>query len=79
MNILTDVTKLTTLTSLTLLFHTSLEAFSVFYVVLQLPTKYSCGSLRIKETPLLGRNEDSLLNNRVYLQLLHAHADKKMP
>jgi hypothetical protein len=79
MTILTDVTKLTTLTSLTLFFHTCLEAFSVFHVVLQFPTKYSCVSLRINEMPLLVPNEDSLLNNRVYLQLMHAHADNKMP
>jgi hypothetical protein len=44
MNILTDVIKLTTLTPLTQLFHTGLEAFSVFHVVLKFPTRYSCGS-----------------------------------
>ena len=70
-----DVTKLITLTSLTVLFHTGLEAFSVFYVVLNIPTKYLCESLRIEEMPPLVLNEDRLLNNRVYLQLWHAHAD----
>jgi len=75
MAVLTDVTKLTTLTSLTLLFHTRLEAISVFYVVLNIPTKYLCGSLRTVEMPPLVRNEDRLLINRVYLQFWHAHAD----
>jgi hypothetical protein len=75
MAVLTDVTKLTTLTSLTLLFHTGLEAFSVFHVVLNIPTKYLCGYLRTVEMPPLVRNEDRLLINRVYPQLLHAYAD----
>ena len=72
---LTDVTKLTILTSLTLLFHAGLEVLPVFHVVLKFPTKYSCGSLIIKQMPPLFRNEDCLLNNHVFLQLWHAHAD----
>jgi hypothetical protein len=43
--------------------------------VLNFPTKYSCGSLIIEEMPPLFRIEDYLVNNRVYLQLWHAHAE----
>ena len=71
----TDVTKIITLTSLTLLFHAGLEVFPVFHVVLKFPTKYSYGSLIIKQMPPLFRNEDCLLNNRVYLQLWQVHED----
>ena len=74
MTILTDVTKLTILTSLTLMFHTGLEAFFVFHFALNFPTKYSCASLRIEEVAPPVRNEDFLLNNGVYLQLWQAHA-----
>ena len=47
MTVVTDATKLATLTLLTMLFYTGLESFSVFYVVLNFPTKYSFRSLRI--------------------------------
>jgi hypothetical protein len=57
------------------LFNAGLEAFSVLHFVLKVPTKYSCGSLTIEEMPPLFRIEDCLVNNRVYLQLWHAHGD----
>jgi hypothetical protein len=72
MSILTDVSKLATLTSLTLMFHTGLEAFPIFHFALKFSTEFSCGSVGIDRiSPLVPPKNQS--NYYIYPQFVHAH------
>jgi hypothetical protein len=72
MTVLKDVTKLATQTSLTLLFQSGLEVFSVFNFALKFLTEFSCGSLGIDRiSSIVPPKRHS--NYYIYPQFVYAH------